>query len=87
MWSCPIFSDKEVPESTTENSQETSWGVNSVTIKLGQIFENKEDLKTKLHLYAMKKNFEFKVKKSGTCIWCISCIDDNCGWRMRAQKL
>ena len=27
------------------------------------------------------------MKKSGTCIWCISCIDDNCGWRMRARKL
>ena len=71
MWSCPIFSDNEIPESTTEKhtvkyNLESSSGVSSSSVKLGQVFENKQDLKTKLHLYAMKNNFEFKVKKSGT---------------------
>ena len=37
-----------------------SYVVSSRSIKIGQLFENKEDL----HLYAMKKIF-FKVKKPG----------------------
>ena len=38
-------------------------------------------------MYEMKNNFEFKVKKSGKKIWYISCIDNNCSWRLRATKL
>ncbi|XP_062081583.1 uncharacterized protein LOC133788119 [Humulus lupulus] len=41
----------------------------------------------KLHLYALKKNFEFKVKKSAKNIWCTVCVDDKCKWRLRATKL
>lgn len=92
MWRCPTFSDKNVPQSSSQmdlieyNLTESS-GVSQGTVKLGQMFENKLDLKTKLHLYAMKNNFEFKVKKSGTKEWYISCIDDKCSWRLRARKL
>ncbi|XP_062075264.1 uncharacterized protein LOC133779305 [Humulus lupulus] len=41
----------------------------------------------KLHHYALKKNFEFKVKKSAKNIWCTICVDDKCKWRLRATKL
>ena len=41
----------------------------------------------KLHVYAMKKIFEFKMKKSGKDLWFITCIDGNCSWRLRARKL
>ena len=57
------------------------------TINMGQLFENKGDLKIKLHAYAMKNNFEFKVKNSGKDIWCVTCIDENCSWRLRVRKL
>ena len=35
----------------------------------------------------MKKKFAFKVKKSGSDVWFITCIEDNCSWRLRARKL
>ncbi|XP_062100828.1 uncharacterized protein LOC133806755 [Humulus lupulus] len=40
-------------------------GVSCGVIEVGKVFENKIELKTKAHLYAMKQNFEFVVKKSG----------------------
>ncbi|PON45433.1 hypothetical protein PanWU01x14_259120 [Parasponia andersonii] len=61
--SAPLFSEGELPQGTPNN---LSVGFsNSVKIVIGQLFENKEDLKLKLHLHAMKCNFKFKVKKSG----------------------
>ena len=74
-----MFSDKELqrgPRGTTHNT--SSSAVSSRSIKIGQLFENKTDLKMKLHVYGMKKNFEFKVKKSGKAVWFITCIEDNC---------
>ncbi|XP_062086202.1 uncharacterized protein LOC133792313 [Humulus lupulus] len=65
----------------------SSSSINSWEIKDGQIFENKQELKMKLHLYALNKNFEFKVKKSAKNIWCTVCVDDKCKWRLRATKL
>ena len=43
----------------------SSFTVSSGMIKVGQLYENKGDFNMKLHVYAMKKNFEFKVKKLG----------------------
>ncbi|XP_062106158.1 uncharacterized protein LOC133817606 [Humulus lupulus] len=69
------------------NGINTSSSASYGALKLGQIFENKLELKTKAHLYAMKKNFEFVVKKSGTDVWYITCKDSNCRWRLRGKKL
>ena len=41
----------------------------------------------KLHIYAMKNTFEFKVKMSEKDIWCVTFIDDNCSLRLKAKKL
>ncbi|PON94267.1 hypothetical protein TorRG33x02_100050 [Trema orientale] len=62
-WSAPLFSEGELPQGTLNNLSAGSF--NSVKIMIGQLFENKEDLKLKLHLHAMKSNFGFKMKKSG----------------------
>ena len=56
-----MFLDEELPGDTIHNT--SSSAVSSNMIKIGQLFENKDDLKMKLHVYAMKRNFEFKVKK------------------------
>ncbi|KAM6586279.1 hypothetical protein CsatA_008884 [Cannabis sativa] len=37
-------------------------------------------------LYAMKKGFDYNVRKSGTNIWYVTCKDTDCGWRLRAKK-
>ena len=64
-WSTLMFPDEEFlgePASTTHNT--SSSAISSGSIKIKQLFENKVDLKMKLHVYAIKKKFEFKVKKS-----------------------
>ncbi|PON33763.1 hypothetical protein PanWU01x14_350010 [Parasponia andersonii] len=58
-WSAPLFSEGELLQGTHNNLSVGS--SNSVKIMIGQLFENKEDLKLKLHLHAMKCNFEFKM--------------------------
>ncbi|PON80088.1 hypothetical protein PanWU01x14_005380 [Parasponia andersonii] len=59
-WSTPLFSEGELLQETPDNLSVGS--SNSVKIVIGQLFENKEDLKLKLHLHTMKCNFEFKRK-------------------------
>ncbi|PON39488.1 Zinc finger, PMZ-type [Parasponia andersonii] len=58
-WIAPLFSKGELPQGTPNNLSVGSF--NSVKIVIGQLFENKKDLKLKLHLHAMKYNFEFKT--------------------------
>ena len=53
-----MFPDEELPGGTTHNT--SSFVVSSSAIKISQLFENISDLKMKLHVYAMKKKFEFK---------------------------
>ena len=82
-----MFSDEELvgePTGTTHNTLSSAVSLGS--IKIGQLFENKVNLKMKLHVYAMKKNFEFKVKKSGSNIWFITCIKDNCSWNYELEN-
>ena len=90
LWSTPLLLNQGGKGSTSASTTQlltSSSSINSWEIKEGQIFENKQELKMKLHLYALKKNFEFKVKKSAKNIWCTVCVDDKCKWRLRATKL
>ena len=78
-FSRPIFRDEELLGELTGTTYNTSSSpVTSASIKNGQLFENKVDLKMKLHVYAMKKYFEFKVKTLGSDVWFITYIKDNC---------
>ena len=74
--SAPIFLDEDLSCDTPNNT--LSSVVSSGSIKIGYSFENKGYLKMMLHLYAMKRNFEFKVKNLGKDIWFITCIYNNC---------
>ncbi|CAL9025821.1 unnamed protein product, partial [Prunus brigantina] len=56
-------------------------------IIVGQVYETKEDIKTKLGIDAMKKNYEFKVKRSNKERFEVSCVDDRCMWKLRASKV
>ncbi|XP_060968443.1 uncharacterized protein LOC133035997 [Cannabis sativa] len=55
-------------------------------LHVGKFFRDKEHLKMVVGLYAMKKGFDYSVRKSGTTIWYVTCKDTNCGWRFRAKK-
>ncbi|XP_060974177.1 uncharacterized protein LOC133039328 [Cannabis sativa] len=55
-------------------------------LHVGKFFRDKEHLKMVFGLYAMKKGFDYYVRKSGTDIWYVTCKDTDCGWRLRAKK-
>ena len=56
-------------------------------IETGQIYANKKELQRMLAMYAMKKNFEFRVKKFCSQRFEFICIHDNCSWQVRATRI
>ncbi|CAL9030233.1 unnamed protein product [Prunus brigantina] len=54
-------------------------------IIVGQVYETKKDLKTKLGINAMKKFFEFKVKRSNKERFEVGCVDDGCMWKLSRE--
>ena len=52
-----------------------------------QMFRSKAQLKRCLSLYAIKKQFQFKVKKSNKKLFLVTCLDNSCKWRLRAMRL
>ncbi|XP_062100885.1 uncharacterized protein LOC133806813 [Humulus lupulus] len=84
-WSSPAHTAEDIP--CPSYVIPTLSGVSCGVIEVGKVFENKLELKTKAHLYAMKQNFEFVVKKSGTKVWYITCKDPDCGWRLRGKRI
>ncbi|CAB4280004.1 unnamed protein product [Prunus armeniaca] len=74
-------------ENILHGSDMTELHNSSGDIIVGQVYETKEDLKTKLGIDAMKKNFEFKVKRSNKERFEVGCVDDGCMWKLRASKV
>ncbi|KAL0546066.1 hypothetical protein IC582_015971 [Cucumis melo] len=65
----------------------SGWSEESSTseeLDVGQIFFCKRDLSMRLSVLAMKKKFQFVVKKSTKEVLFVRCIDNKCGWRLRA---
>ncbi|KAL4017085.1 hypothetical protein IC575_024759 [Cucumis melo] len=56
-------------------------------LDVGQIFFCKRDLSLRLSVLAMKNIFQFVVKKSTKEVIFVRCIDNKCGWRLRAVRL
>ena len=68
----------------------SGWSEESSTseeLDVGQIFFCKRDLSMRLSVLAMKKKFQFVVKKSTKEVLFVRCIDNKCGWRLRAVRL
>ncbi|XP_062085382.1 uncharacterized protein LOC133791471 [Humulus lupulus] len=61
-------------------------GTPSGEIHLGKLYTNKEEFKNVVGRYALKKNFEWMVRKSGTDVLYVTCKDQNCKWRLRGRK-
>ncbi|XP_038711808.1 protein FAR1-RELATED SEQUENCE 6-like [Tripterygium wilfordii] len=62
------------------NSSNSYWG-GKVTI--GQIYSDKKELQKYIAMYAMSKNFQFRVIKSTKTLFMIQCAAKGCEWRMR----
>lgn len=80
------------PSHSSRSTHEPSASYNhshvlSDAIEVGQIYANKKELQRKLAIYAMKENFEFKVKKSCSQRFEAKCVFDNCTWRIRATRI
>ncbi|KAK3221883.1 hypothetical protein Dsin_008908 [Dipteronia sinensis] len=52
----------------------------------GQLFPTKKDLKRLVGLFAMRRNFEWKVKRSNKTTLHLVCLIDNCTWKLRAVR-
>ena len=59
--------------------------LSKIIIAIGDIFNSKEELKTKISMLCIEKNKEFKVKRSTTKRYEIACLD-TCPWFLRAIK-
>ena len=84
-WHAPMFTKEDITASS--RSEHCSSGAPWGELYIGKTFENKQDLRTKSYLFAIKNNFEFMVKKSGTDVWYVTCKDPDCGWKLRGKKL
>ncbi|KAK3230349.1 hypothetical protein Dsin_002230, partial [Dipteronia sinensis] len=51
-----------------------------------QLFPSKKDLKRLVGPFAMRENFEWKVKRSNKTMLHLVCIIDNCTWKLRAVR-
>ena len=56
----------------------------SEEVYVGLVFDNKDELKKHMYLFALKNNFEFRVKSSSKSRWYLLCKDETCTWRMRS---
>ncbi|KAK3204816.1 hypothetical protein Dsin_018862 [Dipteronia sinensis] len=52
----------------------------------GQFFPTKKDLKRLVGLFAMRRNFEWMVKRSNKTTLYLVCLIDNCTWKLRAVR-
>ncbi|XP_055960222.1 uncharacterized protein LOC130014995 [Mercurialis annua] len=55
-------------------------------IYVGQIFKNKEIMKTSFCFYTIANQFQYKVSKSCKREYIVICIDLNCRWTVRASR-
>ncbi|KAL0715629.1 hypothetical protein Bca4012_064951 [Brassica carinata] len=56
-------------------------------IKVNSYFKTKGELMLRMKKWALEWKFEYKTVSSNKSRVLLSCIDDNCTWRMRATKL
>ncbi|XP_062103558.1 uncharacterized protein LOC133814637 [Humulus lupulus] len=56
------------------------------TIEQGQIYKDKNTIKSALSYYAMLHNFQFKTKRSEPREYLVTCADETRNWLVRASK-
>ena len=56
-------------------------------LQLRTIYKNKKELKKELSFLAIRKHFQFKVKKSTKKVLVVTCLDDQCKWRVRGIQV
>ena len=59
----------------------------SEVIEVEYVYDNKQELQSKLYLLAVEHNFEFKIVRSSPDRYEVRCLQDNCGWKVRAKRI
>ncbi|KAM6553416.1 hypothetical protein CsatB_014178 [Cannabis sativa] len=89
---------EHVADSITEQSNETTKKRRDeemeiitdymvLEIEEGQIYSDKNILKTTIGFYAMIKNFHIRTKRSEPREYMVTCVDENCNWFLHSSKL
>ena len=55
-------------------------------IAVKQMYKNKDLLKKVVSMYAIRNNFQYRVKRSDKRAFMVACLDKNCKWFLRASK-
>ncbi|KAJ4713187.1 MuDR family transposase [Melia azedarach] len=84
--SLPSFSKGLPAYMRFENPFDTSLNSGNSNVYVGQIFNNKQDLRKKLSMMALRKRFQFKTLKSSKDRFEVKCLDNQCKWRVRATS-
>ena len=86
--SIPSSSQRSKPKNIQDYDNLNLASVNtSGDITVGQLYPSKKDLKLHLGMLVMRKNYEFKVKRSAKDRFEVVCVGKNCKWGLRATKL
>ena len=91
----PIEEENSVPRTFTTSLPSgsshfvdiESGAADSDEFRIGQVYDDKKNLKQKLSLYAVTQNFQFKVVRSSTTRYEVRCFHDTCKWKLRANKI
>ncbi|KAM6567985.1 hypothetical protein CsatA_027113 [Cannabis sativa] len=51
-----------------------------------QLYKNKDVLKKVVSMFAIRNNFQYKVRRSDKRFFLVTCLDQSCKWLLRASK-
>ncbi|XP_070011092.1 uncharacterized protein [Nicotiana sylvestris] len=57
------------------------------SIKVGQVYQDKETIATAMKHYSVMHKFQFRVKRSSARIYWLICVGENCTWHFKATSI
>ena len=60
--------------------------LSSFKLEVGQTFESKDALATRLKICSVVHKFDFDVDKSTRTLWFVKCWLTGCTWKLRATR-
>ncbi|CAA7016063.1 unnamed protein product [Microthlaspi erraticum] len=68
-------------------SQHVKLEISSLNLVVGQQYESKHELETRLKILSVLHQFDFKVDRSATDLFTVNCWVEGCSWRVRATPV
>ena len=79
-----VVQENEV-ETYSENEELTARDLQEINV--GVTFENKRETQVAVCYHALTQRFNFKIDKSCTKCYFVSCVDVKCGWKFKASSM